>query len=295
MTLARSWSWSGFTKTMINEAQSDQRTTQQHRLRHWAARAGDAIVVLLAIYLLVAYVVLPFLWRHYEHHPAMSDAPKTTLTTDGIPGDPLNVALVGSQDEVVSGLLSAGWLPADPTTLRSSVHIAESVVLKRSYSTAPVSNLYVWGRHQDLAFEQPVEQNARQRHHVRFWRSDKLGIGDRPLWIGAATFDRSVGVSHLTGKITHHIGADVDSERDHVVDTLAGARQLVEEFQVTGVGATLDGRNGGGDRYFTDGELTIGVLSPDNVRQDGPPKILTSSAVIQAKNDAMSRLRPLLK
>ena len=270
-------------------------SAREHRLRHWMARTGDAIIALLAIYLIVAYLILPFLWRHFEHHPAMSEAPKTTLTTDGIPGDPLNIALVGTHDEVVSGLLKSGWLPADPTTLRSSLHIAESVVLKRTYSTAPVSNLYVWGRHQDLAFEEPVENNARQRHHVRFWQSDKLGIGDRPLWIGAATFDRSVGVSHLTGKVTHHIDSDIDSERDHVLETLAAAGQLTEEFQVTGVGATLDGRNGGGDRYFTDGELTIGVVSPGNTVQQAPPKILTNNAVIQAKNDAFSRLRPLLK
>src|SRR5215469_16101514 len=116
------------------------------RMRRWAERVGYATVALLVLYLLVAYVVLPSLWRHFEHHPVMSDAPKTTYTTDGIPGDPLNVALVGSEREVVAGLLAAGWVPADPTTIRSSLHIAESVVLKRSYATAPVSNLYVWGR-----------------------------------------------------------------------------------------------------------------------------------------------------
>jgi hypothetical protein len=264
-------------------------------MRRWAERAGDATVVLLVLYLLVAYVVLPTLWRHFEHHPVMSEAPKTTYTTDGIPGDPLNVGLVGSKEEVIAGMLAAGWLPADPTTVESSLHIAESVVLKRSYATAPVSNLFVWGRHQDLAFEQAVQKSARQRHHVRFWKSDELGMGDRPLWIGAATFDRSVGVSHTTGKVTHHIDGDVDTERDHVTETLTNAGELVEIFQVTGVGATLDGRNGGGDRYFTDGELTIGVLSPGNQVRSESPKILPNSAVIQAKNDAMTRLRPLLE
>src|SRR5581483_8569179 len=133
------------------------------------------------------------------------------------------------------------------------------------------------------------------RHHVRFWQSDKLGMGDRPLWIGAATFDRSVGVSHLTGKVTHHIDADIDTERDHVIETLSHAGELVEVFQVTGVGGTLDGRNGGGDRYFTDGELTIGVVSSGNQVQKELPKVLPNDAVIQAKNDAMARLRPLLK
>lgn len=268
---------------------------REHRVRRLAERAGDATVLCLVLYVFVAYVVLPFAWRHFEHHPAMAAAPKTTVTTDGIPGDALNVALVGSQDEVVAAMHAAGWFPADRTTLRSSIHIATSVVLKHEYDTAPVSNLYVWGRPQDLAFEQPVDENARQRHHVRFWQSKELGIGDRPLWIGAATFDRSVGLSHLTGKITHHIAADIDSERDHVIQTLTTAGQLTKIFQVTGVGATLDGRNGGGDRYFTDGELTIGELSPGNQVQHQPPEVLKNSAGIQAKNDAMARLRPLLQ
>ena len=268
---------------------------REHRLRRLAALAGDATIGLLAIYLIVCYGVLPLLWRHYEHHQAMSDAPKTAVTTDGIPGDALNVALVGTHDEVVAAMLAANWSPADPTTVESSLHIAESVVFKRTYETAPVSNLFLWGRKQDLAFEQAVDENARERHHVRFWRNDNLGIGGRPLWLGAATFDRSVGFSHLTGKVTHHIAADIDSERDHVSETLSKAGQLTEVFQVTGVGATLDGRNGGGDRYFTDGEITIGLISPGNKVQSAPPKVRLNPRAVQAKDDAMAKLRPLMK
>ncbi|HEX7376328.1 MAG TPA: LssY C-terminal domain-containing protein [Pirellulales bacterium] len=266
-----------------------------HRVRRLAARTGDATVAALALYMLIAYAVLPLAWRHFEHHPAMADAPKTAYTTDGIPGDALNVALIGSHDEVVAAMLAAGWFPADRTTLSSSLRIATSVVFKREYDTAPVSNLYVWGRPQDLAFEQSVDENARQRHHVRFWKSSELGVSGRPLWIGAATFDQSVGFSHLTGKITHHIDADIDAERDHVMATLAKAGQLTEMFQVTGVGATLDGRNGGGDRYFTDGELTTGVVSPGNAVRGEPPEMLANPPGIQAKNDLMANLRPLLK
>lgn len=281
--------------TSKTSTERDKIRTRERRLRHLAARAGDATIAVLALYLLAAYVAAPWAWRHFEHHPVMAEAPKITYTVDGIQGDPLNLALVGSQDEVVAALLKAGWSPADRTTLSSSLRIATSVVLKREYATAPVSNLYVWGRPQDLAFEEAVDENARQRHHVRFWRSEKLGIGDRPLWLGAATFDRSVGFSRLTGKITHHIDGDIDVERDHVIETLAAAGQLTQVFQVTGVGATIDGRNGGGDRYFTDGELTTGVLSPGNQARRQPPELLANSAVVQAKNDAMSRLRPLLK
>src|SRR5208282_6630706 len=96
---------------------------------------------------------------------------------------------------------AAGWYPADAITFRSSVRIAVDSVFRRPDDDAPVSNLYLFGRKQDLAFEQPLGNSPRQRHHVRFWRSDKLDE-DRPLWFGAATFDESVGLSHTTGEVT---------------------------------------------------------------------------------------------
>ena len=55
--------------------------------------------------------------------------------------------------------------------------------------------------------------SADHRHHVRFWKVLDQGEEKRPVWLGDATFDRSVGVSHYTGAITHHIDADIDAER----------------------------------------------------------------------------------
>src|SRR2546422_9519511 len=77
-------------------------------------------------------------------------------------------------------------------------------------------------------------------------------------------------VSHTSGQITHHIGADIDAERDTLMDDLKSAGWLTALYDVTGVGPTVNGRNGGGDRYFTDGELTVGVLGTGGVRRDGP-------------------------
>src|SRR5262249_4774795 len=42
--------------------------------------------------------------------------------------------------------------------------MAEAAVLKRKYEDAPVSNLYLFGRKEDLAFEQPVGDNPRVSH-----------------------------------------------------------------------------------------------------------------------------------
>jgi hypothetical protein len=78
-------------------------------------------------------------------------------------------------------------------------------------------------------------------------------------------------MSHTTGQITHHIGPDIDAERDHLIASLAAAGQLEIEYAVSGVEPTLDGRNGGGDRYYTDGELDVGVLTPGNRVALHPP------------------------
>jgi hypothetical protein len=209
----------------------------------------------------LAYVLVPAIWKRYEsRHPALDDIPRTTRTRSDIPGDPLNVALIGTDEEIIRIMLAAKWRPADPLTLRSCLGIAGATVLRRSYDDAPVSNLYLWGRQQDLAFEQPAGNDPRKRHHVRFWRSEKVDRQGRPLWAGAATFDERVGFSHTTGQITHHIAADIDAERDRLIHDLECTKNLAEVFVLEGFHNILEGRNGGGDLWRTGGNLTVGYL-----------------------------------
>jgi hypothetical protein len=248
----------------------------------------------VAVWLALAYLILPALWSHYEHNPGLEPSPRITRTADGSPGDPLNVGLVASDAELHAAMAAAGWRVAAGLGIESDLEIAGSVVLDRPDPTAPVSDLFLFGRKQDVAFEKEAGESAKQRHHVRFWRWDAAGAADRPLWIGSATFDRSVGLSHRTGQITHHIGPDIDADRDALFAGLAAAGQLVREYQVTGVGETLWGRNGGGDRYFTDGELWVGSVSPANRRQTKPPEILSVPATVAMKNWLFSGLRPAL-
>ncbi len=247
-------------------------------------RAIKFLGALLIAYLCLAYWILPSLWRHYEHHPSLESSPKTTHTAEGIPGDPLNVGFIGEEKDVIHSMAAAGWLPADPITFRTSARITESALMGKPFPTAPVSNLYLWDRVQDLAFELQVPGNTRQRHHVRLWKSPHASPDGRTVWIGAATFDRSVGVSHLTGKVTHHIAADVDDERDKLINDFTSHGQLLAFYQVTGVGSTVWGRNGGGDQYFTDGELTVGVLSTSGAVNSSPVTQRENPVAVRAKN-----------
>jgi hypothetical protein len=231
------------------------------RASRWKFVAAFVGAILL-VYLAVAYVLMPALWVRYAHrHPAFDDLPRITRTGNDIPGDPLNVALVGTEPEVKKIMLAAQWFPADPLNLRDDLKIAAASVLKRPYDEAPVSNLYLFGRKEDLAFEQPVGNNPRHRHHVRFWRADKTYKDGRPVWVGSAVYDERVGLSRKTGQVTHVTAPDIDAERDYLFADLKKTGDLAEVLFIDDFHTTREGRNGGGDPWRTDGRLEAGIIA----------------------------------
>jgi hypothetical protein len=222
------------------------------------------LIVLLAItvgvaltYFVGAYTLIPTAWQFVlRRHPALDTIGTRAYTKVGIPGDPFNVAFVGSEEGLQKRMLAAGWLPADPITFSSSLRIAKASVMHKPYPVAPISDLYVLGKKQTYAFEQPYGGDPSKRHHVRFWLVPIYDALERPMWIGAATFDSGVGLSHTTGQITHHIDADVDKERDKLVDDLQRSGDIVLNW-IDAFQPEHEGRNGGGDHFVTDGRLAV--------------------------------------
>jgi hypothetical protein len=234
--------------------QPPQRPELQRRLLR-------AAIALLLTYLIAAYIIVPLVWkRETRHQLDPSGVPRLTHTPSGIHGDPVNVALLGAESNVIRAMTAAKWYPADPITFRSSLRIAVDSVFRRPDDDAPVSSLELFGRKQDLAFEQPVGDSPRKRHHVRYWHWDRLDDGIE-VWFGAATFDERVGLSDTTGQITHHIGGDVDSERDKILSDLKRAGHTTEIYWLDGFHTQLQGKNGGGDWWHTDGRLGVAVLT----------------------------------
>jgi hypothetical protein len=228
-----------------------------------ARRVLQFLVVVLLVWLVAAYVIAPFAWERYaRHHPSFDENPRITQTSDGHPGDPLNVSLIGTQEQMDRVMRAAKWNPAAALGLKSDLKIAADTVLSRPDREAPVSKLFLFGRMEDLAFEQPVGNNPRKRHHVRFWKTPESDeTSGRPVWIGSASYDERVGLSHTTGQITHHIAPDVDAERDHLFENLEHTGQLLEEYSVDDFHQVREGRNGGGDRWHTDGKLRVGIIA----------------------------------
>lgn len=222
------------------------------------------VIGFLLVWAVVAYLVAPGLWKRYARkHPDFDANPRLTQTGDHHPGDPLNVALIGTEEQLLSLMQASKWYPAAALGLKSDLKIAVDSVLSRPDTDAPVSNLFLFGRKEDVAFEQPVGNNPRHRHHVRFWKTGTVDADGRPQWIGSAVYDQRVGLSRTTGQITHVTAVDVDTERNYLFECLDKSGQLTDRYTIPGFHTQLTGHNGGGDPWKTDGVLYVGIISTE--------------------------------
>jgi len=219
----------------------------------------------------LAYLALPRLHRILTYLYVPDYFIGRTRTSDGLLGDPVNLALRGDESQVHAAMLAAGWIRADDLSFRSALGIVKSTVLRRSYHRAPVSPLLLFSRQQDFAYQQEVDGNPAKRHHVRFWRAPDSWLlpGGIPVdWLAAGTFDRAVGFSLFTLQITHKIDENTDIERDHIVDTVTAAEPAASVAVIKDFSTGYHSRNGGGDTIQTDGDLPILDVTAVTGRQD---------------------------
>lgn len=218
------------------------------------------ILVFVLFWGMLAYLVLPRLHRMLTSIYVPDYFIGRTRTSDGLLGDPINLALLGDEAALHTAMQGAAWTRADQVTLRTSWRIITSTITRRSYDEAPVSPLFLFGRMQDFAYQQEVAGNPAKRHHVRFWRTPDgwlLPGGTRVDWLAAGTFDRAVGFSLFTLQVTHKIDADIDIERDHIITTVQQAHPATIVTILRDFSTGYHSRNGGGDTIRTDGDLPI--------------------------------------
>jgi len=218
---------------------------------HLAATIAALVILPPILWFALAYGGLPRLWSHHEHKKGKVAGVLVSYTAQGIPGDPVNLEILGSQAVVACAFRDAGWIKADDVSLRSGLQIGTSVLLARPYPDAPVSPLYMNDRQQDSAYELDEGRSADRRHHVRFWQQ---AAG---RWLASATFDRGVGLSLFTLQITHHIGPDIDRERDAVAQVMEKEGAIRAPSVAAGPVLGKVHRNGGGDRYDFDGRIAV--------------------------------------
>ncbi len=192
--------------------------------------------------------------------------PKTTTDADGRgAGDPLNLVFVGTEHNLLTVLVRAGWDFTDITSAGSVGRMLSAFFSGASYRTSPVSPLYVDGRRQDLSMQR-MRSTISRRNHLRLWATP-YQVGDTPVWIGQIS--RDVGV-RMTSRpwtfVTHAIAPDVDEARDYLLQTLLIDGSVERWGYAGGVGAATPSaprHNLGGDPWFSDGLRLVVVVSPD--------------------------------
>lgn len=246
-------------------------------------RRLPTILALAFTYGIAAYVILPRAVRMGLKIQQRKRVPRYTITGDGLPGDPVNLVLIGTLQQLRAAFAAAGWSEADRLSLASSWRMVRAFVLNKPYPSAPFSTLYLYGHGQDIGLQKAIDNSPRRRHHVRFWAVTparaEATIGsasfwlntDRPphdahaCWVGAATKDTGLSLTRLTFQITHATDADTNSERDFIIAELQNQR-VVGDVNTYPSGRPLPAHV---NHYITDGEVTVASLAPAS--SGGPP------------------------
>jgi LssY C-terminus len=234
-------------------------------------RPGWPMLLLVVFWVLLTYLLLPRIHRILTRIYVPGYFIGRARTSDGLLGDPINLALLGHEAQVHAAMTRAGWTRADDLSLRSGTRIFRSTLSRRSYDEAPVSPLHLFDRQQDFAYQQEVAGSPSKRHHVRFWRCPEgwmLPGGYAVDWLAGGTYDKSVGLSLFTLQVTHKIEENTDIERDYIVQTVIAGSPEADVEVIENFSTGYHSRNGGGDLIITDGDLPI-----INVRRIHVPEI----------------------
>jgi hypothetical protein len=189
----------------------------------------------------------------------LSNAPQRVQGKDGKPGDPINLVIVGSQQEIQRAFQQAGWLEPERATQQSIWRSTRAIIGEVAYGQAPVSDLYLFGRREDLAFAKMLNTVAK-RHHLRLWRVAVRTADGREIWLGASTHD--FGYDVRPGVISHAIDPNLDDERAKVGADLAATKLVRAEQLVTRSDPFSTGLTATGASWKTDGRLLAIVLDP---------------------------------
>ena len=199
---------------------------------------------------------------------ALSALPCCTTNRKGNgKGDPVNLIMIGEFDVLLQAFTRAGWDETELIDVTSSLRTARSFVFGSQYRYSPVSNLYLYGRKQDVAF-QKARATIHERNHLRLWYSPLRHEG-RPVWVGQVSRDIGVKFTTRTWNLTTHaIDPDIDDSREAVMGDLLQIRRVTELAYVPGVGESSPerpARNLMNDPYWTDGRRGVALLSDEPV------------------------------
>jgi len=226
-----------------------------------------------------------------EFTAALESLPCCATNEDGSRnGDPLNLVIIGGIEDAFPSLVRRGWSPTEVTWKGSVMRIMRSAMSRERYPYAPISNLYLFGRPQDIAL-QKARDNIHQRNHLRLWRSPMLYHG-KPVWVGQVSRDIGSRLTiHSPTFTTHKIDPDVDEAARALMEDLVYSQALRAIGLVKGVGAapkSAPRENLTTDPYYTAGMRSVLLF-------DSTPTSLTEIEVLPWQPFERGFLKPAIE
>lgn len=195
---------------------------------------------------------------------ALEDLPCCMTNKDGSgESDPLNIIVIGPEEEIWPAFISRGWDESEVIYGASLGRTIASSVFGRRYRYSPMSALYFYGRPQDIGL-QKARQTVDERNHLRLWLSPMRYKG-MPVYIGQIS--RDIGVKLTTKSptlITHEVDPDIDEARNYLVQDLLESQKVAKLGFVGGVGKAEPDNpryNLTDSPYWTDGMRAVFVLT----------------------------------
>ncbi len=222
-------------------------------------RRVPSIVAVALSYAAAAYVILPrtvMIGLKILHRRRV---PSYTITGDGLPGDPVNLILVGTMEQlrrrvcpdgvVESRSVKSGKRVAHGARLRiqfalSDRAVQRAVSVRTRVRTSVSRSRSATARGNAITSDfGPSDSRAKRPWAAQdFWHSAGRPSPDaRVLWIGAGTKDTGFSLTRLTFQITHATDADTNVERDFIIEELAG-KKLVDDVKSYRAGQRLPAR-----------------------------------------------------
>jgi hypothetical protein len=199
--------------------------------------------------------------------------PRRSLTGKGRPSDMVNLAFIGSRQQIEGAFKAAGWTYGDAVSAWSVLREARAMSSLNSYAHLPISRQWLAGKAPDFRLEQSFD-SYQKREHIRFWNQDELAPN---LWASSAIRETGASWSIHTGRFIHHVDGNIDAEREKVVRdlTLKGCVANVYRVQL-GVNPERE-KNASGDTFLSDG--SVAVMELKDCEEPTTATVASSSAM----------------
>ncbi len=197
-----------------------------------------------------AFAADDFEWQEFSR-----SIPTRSTTTTMVPADLINLAFVGSREEVVAAFHAAGWVNSDTFGRHAFLQNFYAVLNNSGYPQMPMRPFLLNGEPADMNWQKSLNSYAR-RDHLRMWEWTD-STSSKTVWLSSSTHDTGAALSLRHHQFVHHISPNIDEERSKVIRdlTAAGCVRSVHIIQRRGVPNFTESYNG--DPVRTDGSFAV--------------------------------------